>query len=143
MVKMEICSDSEDQQISKLNESSLIAYRIRKVGRGARLGFGKFKSKKLNFDGNVGAKDFRPANNEASSATNGSFEPPAHDHRGAFLAPSSLISESLLIKKEGDAGLAPTDPTAPSELGRSQALSKGAKATTARSEEVFREGHPQ
>ncbi len=113
------------------------------MGRGVRLGFGKFKSKKSNLGGNVDAKDFRPANKEASSATNDSFEPPAHDHRGALLAPTFLIPESSLNKKEGDEGLASTDPAIPNESGRSQAPSKGVKAATARNEEVFREGHPQ
>jgi hypothetical protein len=113
------------------------------VGRGVRLGFEKFKSKKSNLGSNVDAKDFRPANKEASSATNGSFEPPAHDHREALLAPTFLIPESSLSKKEGDAGLALTDPAVPNESGRSQAPSKGAKAATARSEEVFCEGHLQ
>jgi hypothetical protein len=59
MVKMEICSDSEDQQIFKLNEYSLIAYKIQKAGHGPHLGFEKFKCKKPNPGGNVGAKDFQ------------------------------------------------------------------------------------
>jgi hypothetical protein len=65
MVKMEICSDSEDQQISKLNESSLIAYRIQKVGRDARLGFGKFESNKPS-SSDSDAKVFPPTNKEIS-----------------------------------------------------------------------------
>jgi hypothetical protein len=31
MVKMEIWSDPEDQQTSKMNEASLLAYRVRKA----------------------------------------------------------------------------------------------------------------
>jgi hypothetical protein len=41
---MEIYSDPKDQQISKLNEASLMVYKIRKAGHNVRLGFGKFKS---------------------------------------------------------------------------------------------------
>jgi hypothetical protein len=58
------------------------------------------------------------------------------------LAPSSSIPEGSLSKKEEDAGIAPTDPAALSESGRSQAPSKGAKAATARSDEEAREGPP-
>jgi len=77
MVKMEICSDLEDQQISKLSESSLIAYRIRKVRRDARLGLRKFKSSKPSSRGGDGTKFFLSASKEVSSVTNGSSEPPA------------------------------------------------------------------
>jgi hypothetical protein len=140
---MKICSDSEDQHISKLNESSLIAYRIRKAGRGVRLGFGKFKSNKPSSGGGVGAKVFRPASKEDSSATNGLFEPPSQDHCKVLLAPSSFLPESLLSKKRVNAGQAPTDLAAPSESGGFQAPSKDAKAATARSDGEARKGCPQ
>jgi hypothetical protein len=45
MVKMNIHLEFEDLQISKLNELFLVAARIKKAGRSARQGFGKFKSK--------------------------------------------------------------------------------------------------
>jgi hypothetical protein len=143
MVKMEICSNLEDQQISKLNEYSLVAYRIWKTGRDARLGFGKFKSKKLNLGGGVGAKALRPECKDVPSATNGSFEPSTHDHRGSLLAPSSSTPESSLRIQETNADLASTNPTAPNESGNTQAPSKGAKAAATKSNEESREGLPR
>jgi len=143
MIKMEICSDSEDKQISKLNESSLIAYRIQKAGHGARLGFEKFKSNKSSFGGGNGTKVFRPASKEASSATNRLSEPLVQDHCEVLLAPSSLIPESLLRKKGANASQAPMDPAALSKSGRLQAPSKDAKAATARSDGESHEGRPQ
>jgi hypothetical protein len=79
MVKMEICFDSEDQQISKLSESSLIAYRIRKAGCDTRLKFGKFKSNKPSFGGGGSAKVFPPTSKEVPSATNGSSNLPTQE----------------------------------------------------------------
>jgi len=126
MVKMEICSDSEDQQISKLSESSLIAYRIQKAGRGARLGLKKLKSSKLSSGGGGDAKFFPPASKEISLATNGSSEPPAQGSCDALATPSSLLPESLLSKKGKIIGQALADPAALNELGRCQSPSKGA-----------------
>jgi hypothetical protein len=143
MVKMEICFDSEDQQISKLNDSSLIVYRIRKVGHGARLGFRKFKSNKSSSGGGNGTKVFCPTSKEASSATNGLSEPPAQDHYKILLAPSSLPPESLLSKERADAGQAPTDPTTLNKSGKLQAPSKDAKAATTKSDGESRKGRPQ
>jgi hypothetical protein len=113
------------------------------VGRGARLGFEKFKSKKPNSGSGGGAKLFRPTNKEAPSATNGLSEPPVQDHCEVLLASSSLLLENLLSKKEADAGQAPADAAALNELGRLQAPSKDVKAATARSEAESREGRPQ
>jgi hypothetical protein len=143
MGKMEICSDLEDQQISKLNEYSLVALRIRKAGRGARLGFGKFKCRKPNLGGIVGAKAHRPESTEAPPATNGSSEASAHDHRESLPAPSSPSPESSANLRETIAGLAPTDPAALRESGNTQASSRGAETTLARSIEDSREGTPQ
>ncbi len=143
MVKMEICSDSEDQQIFKLNEYSLIAYKIWKAGRDARLGFGKFKSKKSIPSDGAGAKAYRPASKEDSSATNGSSEPLAHDHHEALLVLSSPTPKSSLRKQEVNAGLASADRAALNKSGRPQAPSKGAKAATAKSDGKSREGLPQ
>ncbi|CAK9253726.1 unnamed protein product [Sphagnum jensenii] len=143
MGKMEICSDLEDQQISKLNEYSLVALRIRKAGRGARLGFGKFKCKKPNLGGNVGAKAHRPESTEAPSATNGSYEASSHDHRKSLPAPSSPSPKSSANLRETITGLAATDPAALRESGNTQAPSRGAKTTSTRSIEESREGTPQ
>ncbi|CAK9208953.1 unnamed protein product [Sphagnum troendelagicum] len=143
MGKMEICSDLEDQQISKLNEYSLVALRIRKAGRGARLGFGKFKCRKSNLGGNVGAKAHRPESTEPSSATNGSHEASAHDLRKSLPAPSSPSPESSANLRETNAGLVQTDPVALSESGNTQAPGRGVETTSARSSEESREGAPQ
>jgi hypothetical protein len=43
MTKMEICSEVEDLQASKLNEFILVVHRVRKVGHGVRLGLNKNK----------------------------------------------------------------------------------------------------
>ncbi|CAM6062820.1 unnamed protein product [Sphagnum tenellum] len=143
MGKMEICSDLEDQQISKLNEYSLVALRIRKAGRGARLGFGKFKCRKSNLGGNVGAKAHRPESTEPSSATNGSYEASAHDLRKSLPAPSSPSPESSANLRETNAGLVQTDPVALSESGNTQAPGRGVETTSARSSEESREGAPK
>jgi hypothetical protein len=115
MVKMEICFDSEDQQISKLSESSLIAYRIRKAGCDTRLKFGKFKSNKPSFGGGGSAKVFPPTSKEVPSATNGSSNLPTQDSCETPATSSTLLLESLLSKKGNNAGQAPTDPAALSE----------------------------
>jgi hypothetical protein len=93
MVKMEICSDSEDQQVSKLNESFLMAYRIQKVWRSARLGLGKFKCNKSNPSGG-GAKALPATSKEISSTTNGSFDLLAQSSCEAPSTPNTLLPES-------------------------------------------------
>jgi hypothetical protein len=115
MVKMEICSDSEDQQISKLIESSLIAYRIRKAGRDERLGFKKFKSNKLSSGGDDGAKTFPPTSKEVSLATNKSSDSPVQGSCEAPAAPSTLLPESLLSEKGKSIGQASADLVALNE----------------------------
>ncbi|CAK9878714.1 unnamed protein product [Sphagnum jensenii] len=142
MGKMETCSDLDEQQISKLNEYSLLALRIRKVGRGKRLGFGKFKCRKPNLGGNVGAKAHRPESTEVPSATNGSFEALAHDHRKSLPAQSSPSPGSSTNPRETITGLAPMDPAALSESGNTQAPSRGAETASARSSEESHEGTP-
>jgi hypothetical protein len=74
MVKMNIHPESEDLHISRFNEFFLVAYRIRKVGRSARQGLGKFKSKP-NPNGS-GARPPTPTSSEDLPFTNKSFFPP-------------------------------------------------------------------
>ncbi|CAM6014430.1 unnamed protein product [Sphagnum balticum] len=143
MVKMEICSDSEDQQISKLSESSLIAYRIRKAGCCVRLGFGKFKSNKSNFSGSGGAKAFPSASKEVSSATNGSYDLLVQGSCKALAASNILLPESLLSERGKNVGQALMDPAALSELEKCQSPSKDALATTAWSDGKSRESRLQ
>jgi hypothetical protein len=71
MVKMNNHSESEDLQISKLNEFFLVADRIRKVGRSVRQGFGKFKNKPNPSGG--GACLSIPTSSENAHFSNGSF----------------------------------------------------------------------
>jgi hypothetical protein len=130
MVKMEICSNPEDRQISKLNEYTLIAYRIRKAGRGVL----RVRRIQTNPGGGVDAKTFLPANKEVSLATNGSFEPPSLDRCGALLAPSSPSPESSIRNQEAIVSHAKADPAALSESVKPRASSEGAKAAEARSE---------
>jgi len=89
MVKMEICSDSKEQ-ISKLSDSSLIAYRIWKAGRGAF----RVRRKKPSFGGGSGAQALPPAGKEILSVANGSSLLPAQGSCEAPTAPSSLLPEA-------------------------------------------------
>jgi hypothetical protein len=123
---MEICSNSEDQQISKLRESSLIAYRIRKARRGARLGLGKFKSSKPSFGGGGGGKFFPPTSKEVLSGTNGSSKPPAQGSYNAPATPSFLLPEGLLNEKGKIVGQASADLVVFNESRRCQSSNKGA-----------------
>jgi hypothetical protein len=118
MVKMEICFDSEDRQISKLSKSFLIAYRIRKVGRGVRLGLRKFKSNKPSSGDSGNVKAFFLASKEVLSATNGSSDSPEQGSYEALAVPSTLLPESLPNKKGKNIGQALVDPAAPSKLER-------------------------
>lgn len=67
---MNIHSELEDLQISKLNEFFLMADRIQKAGRGARPSFGKFKKPNL---GCGGTRFPAHTRNEDTLLTNGSF----------------------------------------------------------------------
>ncbi|CAK9868600.1 unnamed protein product [Sphagnum jensenii] len=140
MVKMEICSDSEDQ-ISKVSDSSLIAYRIRKAGRGMfRV---QRKIAKSNPGGGSGAQALPPAHKEISSAANGSSLLPAQGSCEAPTTPSSLLPESLLSSEGKLVGLTSVDHAAPNESERGQFPSKDALATNARSDGESREGRLQ
>jgi hypothetical protein len=99
MVKMNNHSEPEDLQISKFNEFFLIADTIRKVGRSARQGFGKFKSKPNPSGG--GARLPVPTSNENAPLTNGSFAlvtPSVQSSREALFAPSDPSSRNPLSK---------------------------------------------
>jgi len=143
MLKMEICSDSEDQQISKLSESFLIAYRIQKAGRDVRLGLRKFKSNKPSFGSGSGAKAFSPASKEVSLATNGSSDLLEQGSCEIPAASSTLLPESLPNKKRKNVRQVPTDLVAPNKSERCQSPSKYAQATTAQNDGELREGRLQ
>lgn len=138
MVKMEICSDSEDQ-ISKLSDTSLIAYRIRKAGCGA---FRVWRNKP-SFGGGGSAQALPPASKEITSAAHGSSPLPAQGSCEAPTAPSSLLPESLLSAEGKLVGPTPADHAAPSEAERGRSPSKDALATNTRSDGESREDRPQ
>ncbi len=98
MVKMNIQSEPENLQISKLNEFLLVADRIRKAGHSARRGFNKFKCKP-NPNGD-GAQLFAPTSTEGTSFTNGSFAPPVQSSHVFPIAPSVPPSGDPLSKEE-------------------------------------------
>jgi hypothetical protein len=128
MVKMEICSDPEDEQISKLNEASLITYKIRKAGRGMRLRFGKFKP---SFGG--GVKVFLPVSKENSFGTNGSSVSLALCSNKAPAAPNTLPSGSLLSNGK-NADVALEDPATTNDLKGCRSPCRSVQATLVRSD---------
>jgi hypothetical protein len=138
MVKMEICFDLEDQQTSKMNEAFLLAYKVRKAGRGVCLGFGKFKPSSVG-----GAKAFPPKSKKVAF---GSVSPSASPTRCSSEAPvasNPFPPENLLSSgKEVDAE--PEDPAATSELQRRQPPGGSVQAiTTTRSDGEPSEERPQ
>ncbi len=101
---MEICSDAADTQTAKLNEFVLVAHRIRKARRSARLGYNKFK--------------LRPrigGNTRASSPTGGK---------------NSLVANGSLVSASPELDVAPASPIFPHseetihEEGRSAGLNQ-------------------
>ncbi len=138
MVKMEICSNSENQ-ISKLSDSSFIAYRIRKAGRDAF----RVRRKKSSSGGGGGAQALPPARKEILSVTNGSFLPLAQGSCEAPTAPSSLLPESLFNAEGKLVGPMSMNHAAPSESERGRSPSKDALATNARSDGESCEGRLQ
>jgi len=128
MATMEICSDPEDQQTSKMHETSLLAYRVRKVGRSVRLGFGKPKPSPGDGDG---AKALLLGSKENSLIANGPFVLVAHGSSEACNAPITLFSRSLFSKGK-QAAVVPEDPALTSALHRGQAPST--QAASARSD---------
>jgi hypothetical protein len=72
---MEICSEADDLQASKLNKFVLVAHRVRKAGRGMRLGLSKNKLRPNG--GGDGARASTSTGSENLLTANGSIDPPA------------------------------------------------------------------
>jgi hypothetical protein len=121
-----------------MNKASLIVYRVRKVGRGVRLGFGKFK---LRSSG--GAKAFPPKSKKAAFDTGSFYVPPMRCSSEAPVAPSSFPPKNLLNSgKKADAEL--EDSAATNELQRQQHPGGSAQAIiTAQSDGEPSEERPQ
>jgi len=118
MATMEICSDPEDQQTSKMHEASLLAYRVWKAGRSVRLGFENPKPS----PGGGNAKALLLGSKESSLVGNGPSALATHGSNEACNAPTTLLSESLLNK--GKQAIAESEVPAPtSAFHRGQALS--------------------
>jgi len=134
---MEICSDSDDQQqISKLSEDYQLASRIRKVGKNARLGLGKFKPSSK--EGN-GSFVFPPENEKAPLFTDRLSVPPKQWSNEAHAAPSSSHPES----DEKQAAAAPEGSAATNERRRRQSLGENEQARTTRSDGELGNGGSQ
>jgi len=144
MVKTNNHSESEDLQISKFNEFFLVADRIRKAGRSARQGFGKFKSKP---NPNGGSDRLSiPTSSENAPFTNGSVAlvtPSVQSSHEALFVPSDPPSRNPLSKEERKEIRAPEAPTAPSSLTRCLAPNRIVQAISKRSNGGAREGHRQ
>jgi hypothetical protein len=131
---MEICSDSDDQQqISKLSEDYQLASRIRKAGKNARLGLGKFKLSSK--EGN-GSFVFPPENEKAPLFTDRLSVPPKQWSNEAHAAPSSSHPES--DKKQVAA--TPKGSAATKERWRRQSPGGNEQARTARSDGELGDG---
>jgi hypothetical protein len=141
MVKMNIHSESEDPQISRLNEFFFVVNRIRKVGRNVRQGLGKFKSKP-NPSGS-GAWLPTPTSSEDLPSTNGSITPPVQRSHVTSSTPSSPLPGSLLSKEERSAIRTPEVSAALSSPVRCPCPNKIAQVISERSDGGAREGHPQ
>jgi hypothetical protein len=135
MVKMKNHSELEDSQISKLNEFFLITDRIRKAGRSAQQGFGKFKSK-LN-PNSGGARLFVPISGEFSPFTNGPLSlatPSMQNSREAPPAQSDFLSGNPFGKEGKKEIRAPEVPAAPNNPARCQAPDQATQAISERSD---------
>jgi hypothetical protein len=144
MVKMNIHSESKDLQISKLNEFFLVADRIRKAGRSAQPGFGKFKSK-TNPNGG-GTRLSVPSSGENAPFTNGSFAlvaPIVQSSRIFPSAPRDFPSGNSLSKEERKAIRASEVLPAPSSPTRCPALDRIVQVISEKSDGGAREGHRQ
>jgi hypothetical protein len=140
---MEICSESEDHQISKLNEFSLVAYKIWKARRGAWLGLSKFKGNKLNPSGGSSARTAFPTSNKNSLTTDGSFDPPVQGSGEALSAPSSSFLGGSISKEGKIANQAPANSTILEDMTRCQLSDKVAQAGSPRSDGESRENRLQ
>ncbi len=116
-----------------------MAYRIRKAGRGACLGFVKFKP---SFGEGYGTKVFLPISKKALNDTNRSSVLPMQCSSEALVVPNTFFPESLLSKGK-NVNVTPEDPAATSELKRCRSLSRSAQAAIARSNGESREGSLQ
>jgi hypothetical protein len=144
MVKMNNHSEPEDLQISKLNEFFFVADRIRKVGRSARQGFGKFKST-LNPSG-AGARLFVLTSSKNAPFANGSLIlviSLMQSSRETPPAQSDFPSGNLLTK-EGRKEIQALEVRAvPNNSGRCQAPDRIAQAISERSDGGAHEGNRQ
>ncbi len=140
MVKMKINLESEDLQISRLNEFFLMADKIRKAGCGARQGLGKFKCSKANPSSGGGARTFSPTSNEISSIANGSSDPPAQGSCEAPSVPNTFLPISLLSKGGKNTNQVLTDLATLSDPARCRLLGKDVQANFPRSDGGSREG---
>jgi len=140
MVKMNLHSKHEDPHLQKLNEFLLVADRIRKVGRSARKGPGKFKKPSPNVDG---ARFSVPTSNENSLFTNSSIVPLTQGSHEALSAPSFPPSGNPLGKEEGSAIQALEISAARNTQTECQLLIKNAQAISAKSDGGEHERHLQ
>ncbi|CAK9205150.1 unnamed protein product [Sphagnum troendelagicum] len=140
MVKMNLHSESEDPQIQRLNEFFLVADRIRKAGRSARQGLGKFKKSSPN---GGDARLSAPTSNENPLFTNGSFAPPTEGSHEAPSAPSFPPPGNPLGKEGVSATQASETSAALSTQTECKLSGKNVQAISARNDGGEREGHPQ
>ncbi len=111
---MEICSNQEDQQTSKMHEASLLALRVRKAGSSIRLGFGKLNPSS---GGDDGPNTSLFGRKENSPDANGPFALSAHYPSEAPNVSSAFLLESRFNKGKY-AAAAPEDPAPTSVLPR-------------------------
>ncbi|CAK9228719.1 unnamed protein product [Sphagnum troendelagicum] len=141
MVKMNIHSKYDDLQNSRLNDLFLVADMIRKAGRNARQGFGKFKCKPNPSSG--GAQFPTLTSNKDPPFANGSFVLPVQRSHIIPSMSSSPFLGSLLNKEEKNAIRTPKDSAALSNPARCLLPDKIVQAILARSDGGSRKGHPQ
>jgi hypothetical protein len=126
MAMMDICSDPEDRHTSTMHEASLLAFRVRKARRNARLGLGN-RNPSLGGGGD-GAKALSFESKEFSLAAKGSSVLLAHGPNEGTKETDILASERLLNKgKLASATL--DDPAPTSALQRRQARGSDGKAS--------------
>jgi hypothetical protein len=141
MVKTIIHSKSEDLQISRLNEYSLVADKIKRAGRCPQQGFDKLRSRPNPSSGSTRLSAqiscvVPPFANGSSALT-----------RQGFSDPSPTLSDSLagdpLSKEEKSAIQALTNLAALSDAMRCQPPSRTMQVVTVRSDGGSREGFLQ
>jgi hypothetical protein len=121
----------EDHQISKLNEFFLVADKIRKAGRGAWQGLGKFKKPN---PGCGSARFLAQTRNEDTPFTNGSFALSVQGSCEALEVSSSSIPKSPFSNEGKIETQAPKDLAAFCDATRCQLLTKIAQATLEKSD---------